>query len=53
VNHNQKTVVKRLELESGIWYLASDNRLPEYSRRRVEEDTEIVGRVVTMQVDFI
>lgn len=53
VNHNQKPVVKRLELESGIWYLSSDNKLPEYARRRVDEGTEIVGRVVTMQVDFI
>jgi phage repressor protein C with HTH and peptisase S24 domain len=53
VNHHHKPVVKRLERESGIWYLASDNRLPAYSRRPVEEDTEIVGRVVRMQVDFI
>lgn len=53
VNHNHKPVVKRLEREGGIWHLASDNRAPAYSRRRVEEDTEIVGRVVRMQVDFI
>jgi phage repressor protein C with HTH and peptisase S24 domain len=53
VNHNHKTVVKRLELENGIWHLGSDNKAPAYGRRRVEEDTEIVGRVVRMQVDFI
>jgi phage repressor protein C with HTH and peptisase S24 domain len=53
VNHNQKPVVKRLERESGLWYLASDNRLPEYSRRRADEETEIIGRVVRLQVDFI
>lgn len=53
VNHNHKPVVKRLERELGAWYLASDNRLPEYRRRRVDEETEIVGRVVRLQVDFI
>lgn len=53
VNHHHKPVVKRLERENGIWHLASDNRLPAYSRRPVEEETEIVGRVVRMQVDFI
>lgn len=53
VNHHHKPVVKRLEREGGIWYLASDNRAPAYGRRPVEEDTEIVGRVVRMQVDFI
>lgn len=53
VNHNHKPVVKRLERDGGIWHLASDNRGPAYGRRQVEEDTEIVGRVVRMQVDFI
>jgi phage repressor protein C with HTH and peptisase S24 domain len=53
VNHHHKPVVKRLEREGGSWYLASDNRAPAYGRRPVEEDTEIVGRVVRMQVDFI
>jgi len=53
VNHHHKPVVKRLEREGGGWYLASDNRAPAYGRRPVEEDTEIVGRVVRMQVDFI
>lgn len=53
INHNQKPVVKRLEREAGIWYLKSDNTLPEYARRRVEEDTQIVGRVIQQVVDFI
>lgn len=53
VNHNHKPVVKRLEREAGIWHLASDNRAPAYRRRPVEEDTEIVGRVVRLQVDFV
>jgi phage repressor protein C with HTH and peptisase S24 domain len=53
VNHHQKPVVKRLEREGGAWHLASDNRAPAYSRRPVEEGTEIIGRVVRMQVDFI
>lgn len=53
VNHHHKPVVKRLEREGGAWHLASDNRAPAYGRRPVEEDTEIVGRVVRMQVDFI
>lgn len=53
VNYNLKPVVKRLEREAGTWYLASDNRLPEYARRRVDEETVIVGRVVRLQVDFI
>jgi phage repressor protein C with HTH and peptisase S24 domain len=53
VNHNHKPVVKRLEREGGSWYLASDNRLPQYTRRSVDEETQIVGRVVRLQVDFI
>lgn len=53
VNHNHKPVVKRLERENGVWHLASDNRAPAYGRRQADEGTEIVGRVVRMQADFI
>jgi len=53
VNHNDKPVVKRLELLGGQWQLASDNQLPEYRSRPVDESTEIIGRVVRMEMDFI
>ncbi|SFD83896.1 Phage repressor protein C, contains Cro/C1-type HTH and peptisase s24 domains [Massilia yuzhufengensis] len=53
VNHNDRPVVKRLELVSGRWHLSSDNPLPEYRSRPVDESTEIIGRVVRMEADFI
>lgn len=53
VNHNERPVVKRLERVSGAWVLASDNPLPEYRSRPVDESTEIIGRVVRMEADFI
>ena len=53
VNHRGKPCVKRLESESGRWYLASDNKLPEYRTRPVDESTEVIGRVVRMEADFI
>lgn len=53
VNHNDRPVVKRLELVSGRWYLSSDNQLPEYRSRPVDEGTELIGRVVRMVADFI
>jgi len=53
VNHNDRPVVKRLELVAGQWYLASDNQQPEYRARPVNESTEIIGRVVRMVADFI
>lgn len=53
VNHNDRPVVKRMELMAGRWHLASDNPLPEYRTRPVEESTELIGRVVRMVADFI
>lgn len=53
VNYNERPVVKRLELVSGRWYLSSDNPLPEYRSRPVDESTELIGRVVRMVADFI
>jgi len=53
VNHNDKPVVKRLEYVGGRWLLGSDNQLPEYRSRPVDETTEIIGRVVRMEMDFI
>lgn len=54
VNYNLKAVVKRIERENGVWYLASDNPLPKYRRQAVEDsDTYIVGRVVKLEADFI
>lgn len=53
VNHNGKPCVKRLELTGGHWYLASDNKQPEYRTRAVDETTEVIGRVVRMEADFI
>lgn len=53
VNHNDKPVVKRLEHIGGRWHLSSDNPLPEYRTRPVDETTEIIGRVVRLEMDFI
>jgi len=53
VNHNGKPCVKRLEFTAGHWYLASDNKQPEYRTRAVDETTEVIGRVVRMEADFI
>jgi len=53
VNHNGKPCVKRLELTGGAWFLASDNKLPEFRTRPVDETTEVIGRVVRMEADFI
>lgn len=54
VNYNLKAVVKRIEREGGIWYLASDNPLPQYRRHAVEDsDSFIIGRVVKLEADFI
>lgn len=53
VNHNDKPVVKRLEHVGGRWLLSSDNPLPEFRSRPVDESTEIIGRVVRMEMDFI
>ncbi|RYZ78498.1 MAG: hypothetical protein EOP06_28945 [Proteobacteria bacterium] len=53
VNHNGRPCVKRLEYLSGRWFLASDNQLPEFRSRPVDESTEIIGRVVKMEADFI
>jgi phage repressor protein C with HTH and peptisase S24 domain len=53
VNHNGRPCVKRLERIAGGWRLASDNPLPEYRSRPVDESTEIIGRVARMEADFI
>ena len=53
VNHRGKPCVKRLEFDGGRWHLASDNKLPEYRSRPVDESTEVIGRVVRMKADFI
>jgi len=53
VNHNDRPCVKRLEYVGGRWLLASDNPLPEFRSRPVDESTEIIGRVVRMEADFI
>lgn len=51
VNHNGRPMVKRMEREAGLWYLSSDNPLPEYRRRAVDNDSRIIGRVVRMEMD--
>ena len=53
VNHNGRPCVKRLEHTRGEWYLTSDNQLPEYRSRPVDETTEIIGRVITAVENFI
>lgn len=53
VNHHGKPCVKRLELTGGEWFLASDNKQPEFRTRPVDESTEVIGRVVRMEADFI
>jgi phage repressor protein C with HTH and peptisase S24 domain len=51
VNHNGRPMVKRMERHAGQWYLASDNPLPEYGRRAVDNDSRVLGRVVRMEMD--
>lgn len=51
-NHNNRPVVKRMEKEAGIWYLASDNPAPEFRRRALDNDSRIIGRVLRMEMDF-
>jgi phage repressor protein C with HTH and peptisase S24 domain len=53
VNHNDRPCVKRLELNGGQWFLTSDNKLPEFRSRPVDESTEIIGRVITAVENFI
>lgn len=54
VNHNLKAVIKRVEREGGIWYLASDNPEPQYKRHAVEDSGAfVIGRVVKLEADFI
>ena len=53
VNHNERPCVKRLEYTGGQWYLTSDNKLPEFRNRPVDESTEIIGRVITAVENFI
>lgn len=52
VNHNGRPVVKRMEREAGLWYLSSDNKLPEFGRRLVDNDSRIIGRILRMEMDF-
>jgi phage repressor protein C with HTH and peptisase S24 domain len=52
VNHNGRPVVKRMEKEAGVWYLASDNPLPEFRRRAIDNDSRIIGKVLKMEQDF-
>jgi phage repressor protein C with HTH and peptisase S24 domain len=52
VNHTGRPVVKRMEREGGNWYLASDNPLPEFRRRTVDNDSRIIGRVLRMEMDL-
>lgn len=51
VNHNGRPMIKRMERHAGLWYLASDNPLPEYGRRAVDNDSRVIGRVVRMEMD--
>lgn len=51
VNHSGRPMVKRLERDAGLWYLTSDNPLPEFRRRAVDNDSRIIGRVVRMEMD--
>ena len=54
VNMGDKSVVKRLELEGGIWYLASDNEAPEFRRRAIRDsDTAVAGRVIITISSFV
>lgn len=54
VNTGDKSVVKRLEFEGGIWYLASDNQAPEFKRRAIRDsDTVVAGRVIIAISSFV
>ena len=54
VNYDGKALIKRLERDGGVWYLASDNPLPEFNRRVIRDnETKIVGRVVRRESDWI
>ena len=52
VNHNGRPVVKRMEREAGLWYLASDNPAPEFRRRAVDNDSRIIGKVLRIIMDL-
>lgn len=53
VNVGDKSVIKRLERDNGMWYLASDNPAPEYRRKPVSDnETQIVGRMGWAIMDF-
>lgn len=54
LNYEGEVVVKRLEKEGPIWYLASDNQRPEFRRRVIrEKETFIIGRVVRKESERI
>jgi phage repressor protein C with HTH and peptisase S24 domain len=54
VHSEGSPLIKRLERDGGIWYLASDNPAPKYRRRAVEDpETTIIGRMVKLEQDFI
>lgn len=53
-NYEGEVVVKRLEKEGPMWYLASDNPRPEFRRRLIrEKETFIIGRVVRKESERI
>lgn len=54
VNYEGEAVIKRLEKDGPVWYLASDNPAPRYRRKSVRDGhTIIVGRVVRRETDRI
>lgn len=54
VNIGDKSVIKRLEYEGGIWYLASDNHAPEFKRRAIRDsDSVVAGRVALAIASFL
>lgn len=54
INHDGEAVVKRLEKEGPLWYLASDNKRPEFGRRMIRDpSTWIIGRVVRKESERI
>lgn len=54
LNHGGEVVVKRLERDGPMWYLASDNPRPEFRRRLIREsETHLIGRVVRKESERI
>ena len=51
VNFEGEVVIKRLERDAGVWWLASDNQ--RYKRKRCDEHALLIGRVIYKQSERI